>query len=160
MAVERASYNHGWPPTAFERELRQNQMARYIVLAERDGRVAGFGGLWLMVDEAHIVTVAVLPADRGRGFGRLLVHGLVGLAMDSGMALATLEVRVSNEAARKLYGLYGFYEVGLRKRYYSDNQEDAVIMTTEALAGAPYQARLAGLRDDLSRLLPGAPQGL
>lgn len=154
MIVERSAYAHGWPTTAFERELTQNAMARYIVLTD-DDRVVGFGGLWLMVDEAHIVTVAVLPEMRRRGLGRLLVHGLVQLAATSAMHAATLEVRASNDAARRLYALYGFYEVGVRKRYYSDNQEDAVIMTTEALDSAAYQARLAARAADLEQLLPG-----
>lgn len=159
IAIEHASFNVGWPATAFERELSQNQMARYIVLeGGGDGAVhglVGFAGLWLMVDEAHVVTVAVVPEQRGLGLGRLLVHALVGMARDSGMTEATLECRVSNAAARALYGSYGFYEVGLRKRYYSDNQEDAVIMTTEPLVSAPYLERYARLEAKLEALLPG-----
>lgn len=156
MAVERAAYTHGWPQTAFERELTQNGMARYIVLREPDeGRIVAFGGLWLMVDEAHIVTVAVLPELQRRGYGRAVVHGLVTLAARSAMDYATLEVRVSNEAARALYRDYGFYEVGKRKRYYSDNGEDAVIMTTEALANAAYRERLARLAALLEERYPG-----
>jgi [ribosomal protein S18]-alanine N-acetyltransferase len=159
LKIERLSFAQGWPATAFERELSQNKMARYIVL-EGDGYAGvdgllGFAGLWLMVEEAHVVTVAVAPAERGRGFGRLLVHGLLGLARDSGMLEATLECRVSNAAARALYGSYGFYEVGLRKRYYSNNQEDAVIMTTEPLASPAYVARYARLEQQLHLLLPG-----
>lgn len=146
MDVERAAYSAGWPSTAFERELTQNAMARYIVVRDSPAReVRGFAGLWLMVDEAHIVTVAVLPELRRQGLGRILVHGLVQLAIEHQMALATLEVRVSNEAARALYRAYGFYEVGLRKRYYSDNHEDAVIMTTEDLHSPAYRRRLETL---------------
>lgn len=159
IAIERASFNVGWPATAFERELSQNQMARYIVLEGDDpGTVdglVGFAGLWLMVEEAHVVTVAVVPEQRGRGLGRLLVHALVAMAHDSGMTAATLECRVSNAAARALYGSYGFYEVGTRKRYYSDNQEDAIIMTTESLATTSYIERYARLEAKLEALLPG-----
>src|SRR5512135_3101311 len=154
MAIERASFSSGWPSTAFERELSQNEMARYVVL-EDEGELVGFAGLWLMLDEAHVVTVAVLPEHRGKGFGRLLVHGLLGVARESEMSVATLECRVSNTAARALYGRYGFYEVGVRKKYYSDNQEDAVIMTTELLAGGPYGRRLELLEAELVRRLPG-----
>src|SRR5436309_12369788 len=89
MAVERGSYSSGWPSTAFERVPTQNAMARYVVL-EEDGRLAGFAGLWLMVDAAHIVTVGVLPERRGRGYGRLLVHGLISVAAEAGMENATL----------------------------------------------------------------------
>ena len=156
MAVERGAFEKGWPATAFERELTTNGMARYIVLELPDGNVIGFGGLWLMLDEAHVVTVAVLPHQRLHGYGRLLVHGLVTLAKSEGMQLATLEVRVSNPAARALYAHYGFYEVGLRKRYYSDNGEDAVIMTTEDLAGDSFTKRLERLAAELDAIMPGA----
>jgi ribosomal-protein-alanine N-acetyltransferase len=108
-----------------------------------------------MVNEAHIVTVAVLPEEQRRGLGRAVVHALVELAADSGMEDATLEVRVSNTAARALYREYGFYEVGTRKRYYSDNGEDAVIMTTEGLASEPYQRRLEKLATVLEERFPG-----
>lgn len=156
MALERAAYTKGWPATAFERELTQNAMARYVVLRERrDGRLLAFGGLWLMVNEAHIVTVAVLPEEQRRGLGRAVVHALVELAADSGMEDVTLEVRVSNTAARALYREYGFYEVGSRKRYYSDNGEDAVIMTTEDLHSEPYQQRLERLAAVLEERFPG-----
>jgi ribosomal-protein-alanine N-acetyltransferase len=158
IAVEQASFAAGWPPTAFERELSTNQMARYLVLVRGDGadeRVLGFAGLWLMLDEAHVVTVAVAPEERGKGLGRLLVYGLVSLAAAHEMSVATLECRVSNAAARALYGRYGFYEVGMRKKYYSDNGEDAVIMTTELLASAAYQRRLAALAAELGERVPG-----
>ena len=156
MAVERASYSAGWPATAFERELTQNAMARYVVLrAAPGGTVVGFGGIWLMVDEAHVVTVAIVPAERRRGLGGLIVHGLMSLAIEQQMALATLEVRVSNEAARGLYQAYGFYEVGMRKRYYSDNHEDAVIMTTEDIQSEPYRRRLAQLAEAHRARYPG-----
>lgn len=164
MAVERASYAAGWPPTAFERELTQNAMARYLVLRQSGkSPVIGFAGLWLMVDEAHVVTVAVMPELRRGGYGRALVHGLAIVAIDHGMSLATLEVRSSNEAARTLYRAYGFHEVGERKRYYADNQEDAIIMTTEDIQGAAYAARLARLAEGLERRFPGfepRPAGL
>lgn len=160
MAVERQAYEMGWPATAFERELTQNPMARYVVLKQPTGEVAGFAGMWLMVDEAHVVTVAVLPGERRRGYGRALVHGLVELAIEHGMKAATLEVRVSNAAARALYGAYGFYEVGRRKRYYSDNHEDAVIMTTEELQSPAYRTRLERLESELARRLPGLELGV
>lgn len=164
IAVERASYSPGWPSTAFERELTQNAMARYVVL--RDGEnagVAGFAGLWLMVDEAHVVTVAVLPEVRRHGYGRALVHALMAVAIAHDMAQATLEVRESNQAARNLYRAFGFYEVGERKRYYSDNREDAVIMTTEDIQSAAYQRRLEAQGQRIQAVFPGIelrPAGL
>jgi ribosomal-protein-alanine N-acetyltransferase len=156
IGIERAAYERGWPQTAFERELTTNAMARYLVLrANAAPGILAFGGLWLMVDQAHIVTVAVLPQWQRRALGRAVVHGLVELARDAGMGSATLEVRASNQPARALYREYGFYEVGERKRYYSDNGEDAVIMTTEALGSAPYQGRLERLSGILQQRLPG-----
>lgn len=156
IAIERAAYTSGWPTTAFERELTANALARYLVA--RDGLPGAppvaFGGLWLMVDQAHIVTIAVRPECQRRGFGRLVLHGLVELAAAAGMESVTLEVRVSNEAARALYRRYGFYEVGIRKRYYADNHEDAIIMTTERLDSPPYRERLERLRDDLAARFP------
>lgn len=159
LAVERDAFTTGWPPTAFEREVTQNQMARYVVLRE-GGPIVGFAGLWLMVDQAHVVTVAVAPGARGKGFGRLLLYHLLQLARREGMASATLEVRVSNSAARALYREYGFYEVGVRKRYYSDNHEDAVIMTTEEFAGDAFQRRLGELGERLEAEFAGLVEPL
>jgi ribosomal-protein-alanine N-acetyltransferase len=153
--IEAASYSGGWPVTAFAHELEHNRLARYIVL-EAGGALAGFAGVWLMFDEAHVVTVAVAPRFRRRGFGKLLVHALVGLAKREGMAAATLECRVSNEAARRLYATYGFYEVGARKAYYSDNGEDAVIMTTETLESPAFAARYKQLEEQLAEAWPGS----
>ena len=155
LAVEQSAFAAGWPATAFQNELTQNKMARYIVL-EDGAEVTGFGGLWLMLDEAHVVTVAVRPERRRAGLGGLIVHGLLLVAQSHEMDVATLECRVSNLAARALYARYGFYEVGLRRKYYADNQEDAVIMTTESLASAAYQERLRSLEGELELLLPGA----
>jgi ribosomal-protein-alanine N-acetyltransferase len=154
--IERESFEAGWPATAFEREIASNAMARYLVLRLGDeGEVIGFGGLWLMVDEAHIVTVAVQPRYRRHGYGNLLVYGLIRTAMAGQMAAATLECRVSNEAARRLYSGWGFYEVGLRPRYYSDNGEDAVIMTTEELGSPAYRERMGRLEAALEARWPG-----
>ena len=152
-ALEAAAFTHGWSPTAFERELRTNGAARYLVLEDGSGSIVGFGGLWLMLDEAHIVTVAVPEELRRNGYGRILVHGLVRLALALGMINATLECRVSNEPARALYRDYGFYEVGGRKAYYADNNEDAVIMTTEAFVAEEYQSRLARLEAKLPEFM-------
>ncbi len=153
-AVERASYTSGWPATAFAHEIEHNRLARYAVL-EADGAIVGFAGAWLMVDEAHVVTIAVRPDLRRAGYGRLLLHALILMARAEGMEAATLEVRVSNDAARALYRRYGFHEVGERKKYYQDNGEDAVIMTTEEFASAAYERRLEGLAADLEARWPG-----
>lgn len=155
IELEEAAFCPAWPRTAFEKELSGNGMARYLLLEDASGELLGFAGLWLMVDEAHVVTVGVWPHLRRQGYGRLLVHALVLLARDCGMTSATLEVRQSNAAARALYAAYGFYEVGERKRYYADNGEDAVIMTTEGFDTPAYQRRLQRLEAELVERFAG-----
>ena len=129
-AIESASFPTPWPPYAFRQELETNRMARYLVVRAGE-RVVAYAGIWLMVDEAHITTFAVLPAYRRRGIGGLLLSELMELSSDLGAAVATLEVRLSNAGARRLYQQFGFRPVGVRPRYYSDNGEDALIMTTD-----------------------------
>jgi ribosomal-protein-alanine N-acetyltransferase len=109
-------------------------------------RIVGFLGLWYMVDEAHIVTVAVRPEMRRRGAGELLVAEALELARDRGAELVTLECRVSNTAAQALYEKYGFARAGIRRRYYTDDGEDAVVMTTARLSDPAYGGRLQALR--------------
>jgi len=154
VRIEGDSFSAGWPKTAYERELTLNQTAHYIVLEREGAGLVGFAGMWCLLDEAHVVTVAVSPAERGHGYGKLLVHALLDLALDLGMQVATLECRVSNDVARALYRAYGFYDVGLRKAYYSDNREDAVIMTTEEIASAAYRERYRRLEDELTARFP------
>ncbi len=147
-AIERASFSTPWPDDAYRSELRTNRLATYVVARAGD-QVVGFAGLWLMVDEAHITTFAVDPAWRRRGIGEHLLVTLLDVSISRGAREATLEVRLSNVAARRLYEKYGFRPVGLRPRYYTDNGEDALIMTTEPLAGPEMRARLDRLRADL-----------
>lgn len=156
VAVERASYTMTWPKKAYEYELTQNRLAHYVVLRLLVDRlpaldnppphrrpVIGLAGLWLMADEAHISTIAVLPCWRGLGLGERLLQTLLDRAMALDAVVATLEVRPSNQAARSLYRKYRFVEVGRRPRYYSDNQEDALILTSPPLAAPDYQTMLA-----------------
>ncbi|MBI3522556.1 MAG: ribosomal protein S18-alanine N-acetyltransferase [Chloroflexi bacterium] len=146
--VERASFPIPWPANAFRHELTQNKNARYIVA--RDGeRIVGYGGLWLMVDEAHVTTFAVHPGARRRRVGERLLQRLFEIATDIGAEWLTLEVRASNLAAQKLYEKYGFRRAGVRRRYYSDNNEDALIMWTERIKDRTVKDRLEKLREDL-----------
>jgi ribosomal-protein-alanine N-acetyltransferase len=103
-------------------------------------------GVWLTPAEAHIVTIAVRESQRGRGIGELLLIAVIALAILNDREVVTLEVRASNQAAQTLYEKYGFRNVGVRPHYYSDNHEDAVIMTTEPIHSAPYQALFQQLR--------------
>jgi [ribosomal protein S18]-alanine N-acetyltransferase len=109
--------------------------------------IVGYGGLWLSVDEGHITTIAVGPEYRGRGIGELLLNGLIDQAISLNADLLTLEVRVSNVVAQQLYLKYGFRPFGSRPRYYTDNGEDALIMSTDPIHAAVYQERLHTLRE-------------
>lgn len=111
--------------------------------------LVGFAGLWLMVDEAHITTIAVHPEYRGRGIGELMLASLIGIAYDIHARSVTLEVRVSNVIAQQLYRKYGFYQAGTRRRYYSDNNEDALIMSTTDIHLPTYRAMFDALRQAL-----------
>jgi ribosomal-protein-alanine N-acetyltransferase len=167
MDIERESFTSMWPQTAYRREL-QNKVARYFVITETDddtpaesapnglwhtlrrivsnestdsvGRLLGFIGVWLVAGEAHIVTVAVRESHRRMGIGERLVIATIEAALEYGQEVLTLEVRKSNEAAQLLYEKYGFSRVGLRKRYYTDNNEDAVLMTTPDINSAGFLA--------------------
>ena len=145
QAIEEASFTTPWPPDAYRSELQTNRMAHYLV-ARVGETVAAYGGMWLMVDEAHITTFAVHPEWRRQGIGQRLLLAFLDIAVDRSAHEATLEVRLSNLAARRLYEKYGFRPVGLRPNYYSDDREDALIMTTEPLSDPKMLARIAGLR--------------
>jgi [ribosomal protein S18]-alanine N-acetyltransferase len=148
-AIERASFSAPWPPNAYRTELQTNRLAHYLVI--RVGpQIVGYAGLWLMVDEAHVTTFAIHPDWRRRRLGERLLIALLDIALERQAADATLEVRLSNLAARRLYEKFGFRPVGIRPRYYTDNSEDALIMTTDRLNGPEMRNRLAGLRAALA----------
>jgi ribosomal-protein-alanine N-acetyltransferase len=146
--IERASFSTPWPPHAYRQELATNRLAHYLVV-ERRGEVIAYGGVWVMVDEAHVTTFAVHPRYRRQGIGERLLLALLDLSIERHAREATLEVRLSNLPARRLYEKYGFRPVGIRPRYYSDNGEDGLIMTTEPLTEPPMQSRISRLRADL-----------
>jgi ribosomal-protein-alanine N-acetyltransferase len=116
--------------------------------------INGFLGLWVMVDEAHIINIAVREAQRGKGLGELLLISGIDTAIRNKAVVATLEVRTSNITAQALYTKYGFQKVGARKAYYTDNKEDALIMTTDILTSDSFQARFRELKAEHFRKLP------
>ena len=148
--IERLSFSTPWPAHAFEQELKGNRLARYVV-ARAGGRVVGFAGLWLMVDEAHVTTFGVHPDWRRQGIGRHLLLNLAELSIAIGARRMTLEVRVSNEAAQALYRGFGFDVAGRRARYYTDDGEDALVMTTPTLDDPRMRDILADERERLER---------
>ena len=126
------------PSPALEAELRS---------------IVGYAGLWLMTDEAHITTIAVDPDFQGNGIGELLLVALIDRAKQIGARWLTLEVRVTNEVAQRLYEKYTFKEMGIRRRYYSDNGEDALVMWTDPIDSDTFQATLLRNRDALTQRL-------
>jgi [ribosomal protein S18]-alanine N-acetyltransferase len=111
-------------------------------------RLAGMAGIWMMVDEAHVVTIGVRKSQRNKGLGEWLLIAIIDMALDLGAKIVTLEVRVSNVTAQKLYEKYGFSIAGTRRKYYSDNGEDAYIMSTEDINSAEYNRRFQQLRTE------------
>lgn len=141
--IERESFSAPWSAEAFRTELAQNLFAKYMIM-ELDGVIVGYGGMWLIIDEAHITNIAVRTPYRGRGYGELLLRELMKTAHWLGARRMTLEVRVSNEVAQSLYRKMGFYPSGVRPAYYSDNLEDALIMWVELDEEALSDSETAG----------------
>ncbi|NLI60594.1 MAG: ribosomal protein S18-alanine N-acetyltransferase [Clostridiales bacterium] len=132
LEIEKLCFSTPWSFQSFKAEIEGNYCARYVV-AEQGGRVKGYGGMWIILDEAHITNVAVHPDYRGIGIGEAIMKALIKTAVNLKVDGMTLEVRVSNKIAQNLYEKLGFTGVGIRKGYYTDNGEDALIMWKERL---------------------------
>lgn len=182
--VDRHCFTNPWPPSAYRRELRNPGNNAYIVLWQHDDahpsstadeprgalsmlpflrrgerasedRIVGFAGMWHLYDEAHVTTIGVLPELRGRGLGELMLVRLFEIASERSADWVTLEVRVSNTSAQALYHKYGFSQQGVRRRYYSDNGEDAYIMWSPSIRTDEYRQRFAELRARIYQRLDG-----
>ncbi len=180
--IEKESFPTPWPRDSYRREIMQNDRAQYLVLrragvpraapsrdvpprrlrfplwrfgAQRAAAddIVGFAGLWVMVDEAHITTIAVDMAHRGRGLGELMLIELIKLGQAAGASHMTLEVRVSNTVAQALYRKFSFRENGIRPRYYSDDREDALVMWSDPINDGRFKQRLAGCETALTERL-------
>ncbi|SER94848.1 ribosomal protein S18-alanine N-acetyltransferase [Salisediminibacterium halotolerans] len=125
--VEASCFQKPWTREAFFNEVTKNQFAYYLVAEEGDSVVA-YCGVWIIMDDAHITNIAVHPDMRRRGIGEDLLRGVMDMAKTLGAQKMSLEVRVSNDNAKALYRKYGFQDGGIRKQYYTDNQEDALVM--------------------------------
>ncbi len=134
MEIEAASFTTSWSRQQFVFELKDNPLASYIVM-EVKGQPVAYAGIWVILDEAHITTIAVDPAYRGQGAGDGLMYRLLEISREMGLNSLTLEVRQSNLVAKSLYRKYGFLEAGLRKGYYQDTQEDGIIMVKNLRQG-------------------------
>ncbi len=145
LRIEGLSFSTSWPVNAFANEIRDNKLAHYFV-GRVDDRVVAYGGIWVILEDSHITTIAVDPACRGRRFGELMLLKLLDEAIVHGASWITLEVRESNDVAQRLYRKYGFTTVSTRRGYYSDNGENALVMWAGNLKGDLYGARLRALR--------------
>jgi len=126
LDLEQKCFDVPWTRGMFEDELF-NPSAVYLV-AEDDGKVCGYAGMWKIIDEGHITNLAVHPDYRGKGYGKMLIQSLISYSRGNGISAITLEVRKSNIPAITLYESFGFDRAGLRKNYYPNNNEDAIIM--------------------------------
>ncbi|OPA74092.1 ribosomal-protein-alanine N-acetyltransferase [Paenibacillus selenitireducens] len=127
VELEKQAFTLPWTAEAFRNELKRNHFARYMAM-ELDGKIIGYGGMWTIMDEAHVTNIAVHQDYRGQKLGARLLSEMMRTASYVGMRKMTLEVRVSNTVAQNLYKKFGFTSAGIRPRYYSDNNEDAMIM--------------------------------
>lgn len=127
MEIEKDCFTTPWSRESFLIEITTNLLARYIV-AEVEGVVAGYGGIWMIAGEGHITNIAVETNYRKLGIGKKIVEGLINLSIAMGIESMTLEVRKSNISAQNLYKQYGFLSQGIRPNYYQDDNEDAIIM--------------------------------
>lgn len=146
LEIDRLSFALPWPERSYRFELSENSSSTLLVATRQEAgqtSLAGYVGYWLVVDEVHISTLAVHPRFRRQGIGSQLLAAALERAVRQGADFATLEVRVSNQAAIDLYHRFGFHVVGRRAKYYRDNDEDALLMT------------LTGLRDRLGNTAGG-----
>jgi ribosomal-protein-alanine N-acetyltransferase len=127
LKIDNLSFPTPWSRNSFQREVETNKFARYVV-AKRDELILGYAGMWLILDEAHITNIAVHPEYRGIDIGNRLLEALIIMAKVDTIESMTLEVRKSNIVAQNLYIKHGFVQEGIRKEYYGDNREDAIIM--------------------------------
>lgn len=142
LAIEQQVYPRPWTPGVFHAELAQARAGhRYYVVASLDHRVAGYGGIMVTNDGAHVTNIAVDPQHQRRGLGRELLRHLMTRAIAEGCDAMTLEVRVTNTAAQALYRAFGFAPAGIRHRYY-ENTDDALVMWCHDLQGDDVARRL------------------
>lgn len=152
MAIERQVYPRPWSPNLFLSEMAEAGNRCYLV-ARMEREVVGYGGLICYGEEAHVTNIAVDPPQHRHKIGTRLLHDLLQNAIAMGAKAISLEVRVSNYGAQRLYGRFGFRPVGVRKNYYQEINEDALIMWLDGIRGSEYQERLR-------RLMEQVPEGI
>ncbi|MFH0801313.1 MAG: ribosomal protein S18-alanine N-acetyltransferase [bacterium] len=147
--IEEASFTCSWPANSFLNEIRDNQVACYLV-AQCEGIILGYCGAWIIIDEGHITTMAVHPDYRGKKIGKLLMWHMMDECLKRGVRWSTLEVRKNGDVAQKLYLSFGFSVVGERKEYYQ-NGDDALIMSVGNIRDTSFKKRMQRLWDEMFR---------
>ncbi len=150
LKIEALSFSSSWPANAFANEINDNKLAHYFV-GRLDNKIVAYGGIWVILEDSHITTIAVHPDLRGQKRGEEMLIFLLDQAIARGASWITLEVRESNDVAQKLYRKYGFTIVSTRRGYYSDNNENALVMWAGNLKGELYASRLRVLKEALAR---------
>ncbi|HEX5902346.1 MAG TPA: ribosomal protein S18-alanine N-acetyltransferase [Actinomycetota bacterium] len=148
MAIERQVYPRPWSPNLFLSEMSESRSRCYLV-ARIDREVVGYGGLICYGEEAHVTNVAVDPQRQREMIGTRLLLDLIVAAVEMGAEAVSLEVRVTNWGAQRLYARFGFRPVGIRKNYYQEISEDALIMWLDGIQGADFRSRVRRLSDEL-----------
>lgn len=149
MVIERECFAIPWRESAYLTEL-SNRSAYYLV-ALIDSEVVGYGGEWVIMDEAHITTLGVSKDHRGQKIGEQVLVAMLEEAKRHNARRATLEVRESNTVAQNLYRKYGFQPAAIRRGYYTDNHENALVMWVDNLSGLTYDAKFAELKQHLQQ---------
>jgi ribosomal-protein-alanine N-acetyltransferase len=155
MEIERECFPKPWSESAYLTEI-SNRSAYYIVGCI-DSQVVGYAGVWMIMDEAHITTLGVAGTHRRQRIAEQLLIDLLDEALRRGARRATLEVRQSNEAAQALYRKYDFTPAALRRGYYTDNRENAVVMWVDNITAPEFQAGYRALKQRLARELRRRP---
>jgi ribosomal-protein-alanine N-acetyltransferase len=150
LALESEIFSTPWTHEIFEYEMRRRERALYLVVEVR-GKIVGYLGAQLLGDEVHLTNMAVAPGLRRRGIGTAMLLECLHCGMERGARWVTLEVRQNNHEAREFYNRFGFSDMGLRRGYYIDSGEDAVIMTSRDLKGSYFQELVAGIEAELAR---------
>lgn len=145
VEIETLSFPSTWPQNAFVNEIHENKLAHYFVGRAAE-KIVAYGGIWVILEDSHITTIAVHPGARGNKYGELMLLHLLDETIAQGASWITLEVRETNTIAQNLYRKYGFTVVSTRRGYYSDNNENALVMWAGNLKGPLYLNRLAALR--------------
>ncbi|MDO8587814.1 MAG: ribosomal protein S18-alanine N-acetyltransferase [Armatimonadota bacterium] len=158
MEIEVQCFPTPWHESAYLTEL-SNRSAYYVVASLGD-RIVGYAGLWIIMDEAHITTIGVDPTCRGKKVGEQLLVAMLDEAISRGARRITLEVRETNEVAQNLYRKYGFTPAAIRRGYYTDNSENAIVMWINNMHDPDYRAKFRNLKEQLDETMDRAALGL